>query len=247
MSVLSQRRVKGLLMPDEFVTAKQRPICGARLRNDPSKVCQSTLKMPNGRCRVHGGATPRGIASPHFKTGRYSKNLPSHLLEAYKVAVQDDDLLAVREDVALIDVRLGELVGLLDHGADESTWARLGGLWSKYQAAFVSSDTTTADQALAEIGDLIANGGRDYNTWREIQAVLEQRRKLVESEQRRLVTLQQTITVEQAMLFVAAVMDSVRTHVTDRHTLAAVAADLDRLAVRPRSGAALSISERSRS
>jgi len=29
--------------------------------------------MPNGRCRLHGGRSLRGIASPTFKTGRYSK------------------------------------------------------------------------------------------------------------------------------------------------------------------------------
>ena len=31
------------------------------------------------RCHYHGGKTPRGIASPHFRTGRYSKYLPGGL------------------------------------------------------------------------------------------------------------------------------------------------------------------------
>jgi hypothetical protein len=43
-------------------------ICGARNRS--GSPCQAR-PMPNGRCRMHGGATPGGVASPHFKQGRY--------------------------------------------------------------------------------------------------------------------------------------------------------------------------------
>lgn len=54
--------------------------------------------------------TPRGIASPHMKTGRYSKSLPTRLLADYESALADPDLIAVREELALLVAREGELV-----------------------------------------------------------------------------------------------------------------------------------------
>src|ERR1700681_3876915 len=51
------------------------PLCGAKLRA-PGAAGDGTCHrapMPNGRCYVHGGATPAGIASAHFQTGKHSK------------------------------------------------------------------------------------------------------------------------------------------------------------------------------
>ena len=52
--------------------------CGAQLRKRPGQYCRKP-GMENGRCKLHGGATPRGIASANFKDGRYSKHLPGRL------------------------------------------------------------------------------------------------------------------------------------------------------------------------
>jgi len=57
-------------------------ICGAKLRNsNPARYCKSTLIMQNGRCRLHGGKTPKGELSPHYKNGIYSAWLPATILE----------------------------------------------------------------------------------------------------------------------------------------------------------------------
>jgi hypothetical protein len=39
--------------------------------------------MANGRCRMHGGKSLHGIASPRFKHGRYSKYLFARLAGRY--------------------------------------------------------------------------------------------------------------------------------------------------------------------
>ncbi len=41
--------------------------------------CQKHAMRGRTVCLAHGGKTPRGTASPHFKTGRYSRSLPGHL------------------------------------------------------------------------------------------------------------------------------------------------------------------------
>jgi len=65
-------------------------------------------------CLAHGGTTPRGAASPHFKIGRYSRSLPGHLVAAYEEALSDPRLLSLRDDIALTDAMLMETLSQLD-------------------------------------------------------------------------------------------------------------------------------------
>jgi hypothetical protein len=83
--------------------------------------CQARKKRTGEQCRrravagmrvctVHGGLTPRGAASVHFKTGRYSRYLPARLLDKYEDAGTDPRLLELREDIALLDARIAQLL-----------------------------------------------------------------------------------------------------------------------------------------
>lgn len=48
--------------------------CNARLRGDRAGAfCRRLPARGRARCRLHGGATPRGKASPHFKHGLDSR------------------------------------------------------------------------------------------------------------------------------------------------------------------------------
>jgi hypothetical protein len=52
------------------------------------------------------------------------------------------------------------------------------------------------------------------------------RRKLVESEEKRLIAMQQAITSERALLMIARVIDVIRQNVSDRAILSAITNDL---------------------
>ena len=55
--------------------------CNARTRS--GELCKNAPIYPAGRCRMHGGKSLRGIASPRFKYGRYCKDLLGQLTGAY--------------------------------------------------------------------------------------------------------------------------------------------------------------------
>ena len=197
--------------------------------------------MPNGKCRMHGGKVPAGIASPQFKHGRYSKYLPARLVGKYEEAAADPELLALRDDVALLDTRLVTVVSALDTGESQEAWTSLFALWQQLDqdmASLLNDGETpeTMEHTVAALGETIRNGLSQGYVWSEIRGLLKERSALVAGEQKRLVDMQQFVTATQAMGFVAAVMASVRKHFHDRAALASISADLTGLTVRSGSG-----------
>src|SRR5829696_9207702 len=67
-------------------------------------------------CATHGVKTPRGLAAPNWRHGRYSKALPVGLQAAYERARTNPELIALRDELALLDTRLEQLIGGLAHG-----------------------------------------------------------------------------------------------------------------------------------
>ena len=179
-------------------------------------------------CRTHGGTTPVGIASPSYKTGRYSKHLPARLRESYETAAADPELLQMNHDIALLDTRLSELMAALDTSGVGQVWRTLGETWADLQRARASQDSAGLAVALHAIGELIDSGLADTDRWQELANLLERRRKLVETEMKRQQALQQMVTATEAMTLIAAVAESVRRHVTDRATLQAIQTDITR-------------------
>lgn len=193
--------------------------------------CLRPAMIGKSVCYHHGGKNPQGIASATFKDGRYSKHLPSRLLATYDAAKADTELLSIREDVALIDSRLTDLLARVETGESGAVWTALRDEYRDYRDALAKKDVAEMSARLAAIGDLINRGLADEAAWNDIRATLEQRRKLVESERKRLIEMQQMVTADEAMGFVRALTAAVRDHVRDPDTLRAITADLARLAV----------------
>lgn len=187
---------------------------------------------------MHGGKTPHGIASPHFKHGKYSKYMPARLLEQYGQSQTDSELLAAREDIALVDARIADVLGRVDTGESGHLWREVRSAYKILVQAMRSQDTEAMSMALRELDQLINRGNTDYAAWNEVLRLLDQRRRLVESERKRLVDMQQMITAERAMTLVALVVEAIRKNVTDRQTLAAIERDLGTIIGPPASGGA---------
>lgn len=196
------------------------PRCNGHNRD--GSLCRRSAVNTSTKCRAHGGATPRGIASPHFKDGSRSKYLPMRLRESYHEALTDPELLNLRGDIALLDARLNDVLGRVDTGESGQRWLELREQKVALIAARRANNTNAVNAALNELFTLIDTGAPDIESWQEIQQLLEQRRKLVETERRRLVDMQQMITAEQATLLFTALLASVKRHVKDYDTLNAI-------------------------
>lgn len=180
-------------------------------------------------CHMHGGKTPRGLAAPSWQHGRYSKALPAGLGAAYERARTDGELIALRDELALVDARLTALLESLTSGGGAEAWERLSAAWRRLERA-PTGDAGQLERAAAlrVIHDLIVAGAAEASVWSEVYDALELRRRLADTERKRLEALRATITAQEAMALIGTLAASVKRHVTDRAALAAITADLER-------------------
>jgi hypothetical protein len=180
-------------------------------------------------CRMHGGKTPKGPALPQFRTGKFSKVLPVRLAAAYREAAKDPELLSLRSEIALLDARIIELLGRAETGESGALWDALQHAWAQFRRERASGDVQGMHAAMAHLDALMEQGLRDHLAWAEIGDAIEQRRKLVDSEQKRLVALRQVLSREQALTLIGVLTQIITKHIADRSTLAGIVADIQAL------------------
>jgi hypothetical protein len=134
------------------------------------------------------------------------------------------------DEIALLQVRVIELLGRLDNGESGKCWRQVRDLFKRYTA---EQHTEPGQRLLTELGEAIRAGAIDYDTWDEITQTVEQKRKLAATEVRRLQLLNQFLPVEQAMLLAAQLAEAVRRHVSNPQTLAAIYSELKLLVNQP--------------
>lgn len=202
------------------------PVCGAKTRQ--GGTCQQPA-MENGRCRYHGGLSPSGVSHYRYKTGRYSKYLPDRIAGKYLESQEDPELLNLRDEIALTDARIAELLGRVDGVGGEDAISEINRHYQALRAAMRAADNEGIAASLVDLETAITTGRGDYEIWREIGTVIEQRRRLVESEGKRLVAMSQMISNERAMLLIGSLVAILRDHVKDTQVLNDISLDIRKL------------------
>lgn len=189
------------------------PQCTAKSKRTLVRCTANAMKGKTV-CYHHGGKSQGGVLSPTYKGKGYSKFMPTRLADAYQQALNDPDLVSLSSDIALMDVRLGEVLAKLDTG-------EAGAIWDDLQDA-------CREGSIDRIAGLVARGANEYRQWEDILPLIEQRRKLVESESKRTQVLNQNVPVEKNLLLMGVILNSLRTH-APREVQEAVANDLKAL------------------
>lgn len=209
-------------------TSDGRDVCSANISSGTRKCCSKFL-LPNGRCKKHGGLTPSGMASPHFKTGIWSKDLPARLYERYEDALADDKLKSLEDDLALVNARIGELYAQLEDGGGGEIFSEIDQAFQSFKQGQRDRDAQVVREATAKLDDAIRRGRGEGAIWKEIYSLREQRRKLLLADAKQQDVLGQYITVTKVNLLITALLDAVRKRVSDRGTLAAISEDFSRI------------------
>jgi hypothetical protein len=213
--------------------------CTAGSKRRPGERCEAWAMGGKKTCYHHGGASPIGAGSPHFKDGTRSKAgaiFSGDALEHYEAARRDERYLELREDIAVLDTLIVEALKAARVGEGGVLWAELGEAWRRYQEAGPNDTDAAARRALRRIGALITEGaGREAAEARALE-IFESKRKFSETERKRILDQERTITQVQAMSFVAAMVALMREAVAgeenEREILARFHAGVARLVQR---------------
>jgi hypothetical protein len=135
--------------------------------------------------------------------------------ESYLASVSDKELLALRNEISVIDARIADLFQRVDIGESGHLWLRSKEVLIQLRKALISQDSKKVGESIIELDELIIRGSTDYGAWNEIENSIELRRRLVETERRRLVDMQSMITAEEAVNYLTAITLAVRENVSD--------------------------------
>jgi len=235
--------------PIHAINSEGKPVCGCILsrKNDgkPPKICQSPFRMANGRCRKHGGATPRGIMSPNYKHGkgcRYARVLAPTLQEVYEEIKEKEKDLSVSDDISLTKVRLVDLPSNLEDGLSRSDIPSILTLAKKAQQQAQSAQNPKA--ALASYEAFLQNAEatltsllEQQKVWGELFEAQKHLASLMEYEQRRLERIERQMSERSAFDLLTRMAIAVKARVSSpglyargpKVVLAAIAADFNNL------------------
>jgi hypothetical protein len=90
-------------------------LCGAKTRGGGR--CKKPA-MPNGRCKLHGGKTPSGTDSVHFKHGLYSNAFKGRLAERFAQAEAEETPLDLLPELRIQRAMLAERIEQVSGGRD---------------------------------------------------------------------------------------------------------------------------------
>lgn len=188
--------------------------CTATSKRTGNPCRQQVLPGGNGKCLWHGGNSRIGIASGTFRTGKYSKDLPTRLAARYQEALDDPDLHSLRHEIALMEMRLQVLNERVAQGDLGQGWHDLASAWKVFAAARTKGDVEAMRKALDPLEDAIRRGNTDYLLWQNIGETVKLLGELRMKEQKRLLDLDSVIPAERALLLFGLLQRAVYTAVT---------------------------------
>lgn len=199
--------------------------CGA-LSKTSGIFCTHTPVRGRTRCRYHGGTSKAGLEHGMAGDLGYSKYLPKDLIARFEAALADPSLISMKQDLALLHLRIEELIQRLSTGEHGTIWSDLKYWYDRFLVAMRKGEQEDAGIAIHQLGQVIEKGVSVEAAWSELFDSIERKTVVAGREWKRMADLQHLMSAEEAMALVTSIMASVRTHVSSAQEKALIAADL---------------------
>lgn len=202
---------------DRQLRGSEQPVegkCGAKIpRTDPPRYCTAWPSRGRERCKFHGGKSPIGPASPHWKDGthsRYAKVFPAGAMrDGYLATVNSPELRTAREQIAVAHALSSELTERVAKGtAGFAQWRAARDLAATAKS-LLAKDPEKAVVPLRELFALLEAGGNQADAAADLAETLDLERRLRETESRMAFRLAGGVTVEQLLVMMRQTADLV--------------------------------------
>lgn len=191
---------------------------------------QHPLKTSRTRkCRNHGGASPKGIASPHYVDGsqcrdKRFKYLPAPMAKRVE-EMAEDELKALAQNTQLQRALESRYHEMLDTGESPAAWASLRELLKRQPRAELASLMAT----FGMIARIVSGQLGERSVEDRILEIHEAQRKMTDTLTKCRKDIQETITLAFHHEILSELVGIIRRHVRDRPTLEAIDTDVRRL------------------
>lgn len=228
---VDRARHEGAIFVDEQGSYCQHQPSIGLVVQEGSRACEGTMKNgdpcpnPAKRGRLFCGlcSDQSQISSSKIYTAaRYRQYLPEKLAKLYEEALSRPDLLELENQIAVIDAKI---MTTFEEAGSETlpSWGDIMIEVSRLR------DPELGPVAVTNL-EQWARAGADHDAkWQQIQQMMEQQRKLVETEIRRKKELNLMIPVDRIMLLMASIADVIKRHVKDPATLQQIKREMGQL------------------
>ncbi len=197
-------------------------MCKARRKAD-GQPCRRPKVKGRTRCYLHGGRQPVGVDSVNYRGKGYSKYVPDAFIEQFKETLNDPEFAGSRDDIAILTVRVKELIKRLGTGESGSLWNALKSAFTELEAGIESSDSEVMNAALITLRRLINAGVASEQSWNELGEAIDRKTNIAAKEWKRQVDLKRVMTEEQAMALFVELVEIVKREVRDQKTMVRIA------------------------
>ena len=141
---------------------------------------------------------------------------PEQLQALMKTAMDDQELMDLRESVALLSARLTQTVSTLNSFESIAAWGSLQDRIDDIEKNLETSSEDDIRAALEDIRELAINGVEDYKIWqKDIFPAVKMHKELIESDAKQRKYLAQAMSIEQAIVFKELLLRAIHEEVKD--------------------------------
>lgn len=181
--------------------------------------CKQTAMHGSNVCYMHGGKSPKGIASATYKHGRYSRYTRANITEKLDRLLADPDILQLHDEIRLVTLRIDEKLDRLETVDAKAIMQELLTLSDKINNGLHNQDFVKVDEANQHMRDILVSRIRSHDVDEDIRRDMEQRRKLIETQRKLNADAEQMLTAVQVMTIMKTLLHAIKENVSDKSAL----------------------------
>ena len=152
---------------------------------------------------------------------KYATSVPGRLLRMYEDGINNPQIVAHVDEIALLEARIGDLLGQVEDGGAAELWREARKMYKEFRKQ-ERLNPMLAETYLQSLGEVIEQGNHDIGAWDQVLKAVEQRRKLASSHHQQLVQAQQYIAVSKVLEMLAEIAKVVQHQIQDPHKVQAI-------------------------
>lgn len=209
--------------------------CNAKAKSTGER-CNNPAVTGSTKCRLHGGKSLRGEASPTYKHGKFSNYLPERLVKIYEAVQADDEASILNRNIRLRETFIRERLAMIDDVPDSAaTWNNLRHEIGELRKAYQNSDDGKVYAALDNLRIIIDERILYFAAVEEIRTDLAEQRKDKQAIAAIEYKGENAIPATELMVLMGAVLKIIQTVVTDKQQRIQIADGIDSLFSQPTS------------